>query len=241
MSGCNVYGWFLLHQAHYYVMHLIKNVSTQTNELQQYGFNPGAEHDEKIAAAKDRKASAGADDVHKQSLFRKAADLFARVPVLKALFIEILASQGVSTILNVAYVTKLSSVIPDDKERAGWSGKVSSDIMRCYLLVSWKHMLRSHIYYRLHSTLISFFGVHCVFHPRIVLCHYQRRIGIPSIRGTAAGDANHRAQHPLAHRPGDRYGICVQHELRQGSVAVSDCRYLPHDEGARILGPTNAG
>ena len=64
--------------------------------------------------------------MHKQSLFRKAADLFARVPVLKALFIEILASQGVSTILNVAYVTKLSSVIPDDKERAGWSGKVSA-------------------------------------------------------------------------------------------------------------------
>ena len=91
----------------------------------QYGFNPGAEHDQKIAAAKDKKASAGADDVHKQSLFRKATDLFARVPVLKALFIEILASQGVSTILNVAYVTKLSSVIPDDKERAGWSGKVS--------------------------------------------------------------------------------------------------------------------
>jgi hypothetical protein len=90
----------------------------------QYGFNPGAEHDSKIAAAKDRKASAGADDVHKQSLFRKATDLFGRVPVLKALFIEILASQGVSTILNVAYVTKLTSVIPDDKERAGWSGKV---------------------------------------------------------------------------------------------------------------------
>lgn len=98
--------------------------------MQQYGFNPGAEHDEKIAAAKDRKASAGADDVHKQSLFHKAADLFARVPVLKALFIEILASQGVSTILNVAYVTKLSSVIPDDKERAGWSGKV-----RCVFVV----------------------------------------------------------------------------------------------------------
>jgi len=91
----------------------------------QYGFNPGAEHGQKIAAAKDKKASAGADDVHKQSLFRKATDLFARVPVLKALFIEILASQGVSTILNVAYVTKLSSVIPDDNERAGWSGKVS--------------------------------------------------------------------------------------------------------------------
>ena len=114
--------------------------------MQQYGFNPGAEHDEKIAAAKDRKASAGVDDVHKQSLFRKAADLFARVPVLKALFIEILASQGVSTILNVAYVTKLSSVIPDDKERAGWSGKV-----RCIFVVviSWlgtKYMSRPHIF-----------------------------------------------------------------------------------------------
>ena len=209
--------------------------------MQQYGFNPGAEHDEKIAAAKDRKASAGADDVHKQSLFRKAAELFARVPVLKALFIEILASQGVSTILNVAYVTKLSSVIPDDKERAGWSGKVSSDIyailftydLEAYATFSYSFSIefRSHMFVLPPSE----------FHPRIVLCHHQRRIGIPSIRGTAAGDANHRAQHPLAHRPGDRYGICGQHELRQGSVAVSDCRYLPNDEGARVLRPTNAG
>ena len=102
---------------------------TPASFISQYGFNPGAEHDRKIAAAKDKKASAGADDVHKQSLFRKATDLFERVPVLKALFIEILASQGVSTILNVAYVTKLSSVIPDDKERAGWSGKVSKTIL----------------------------------------------------------------------------------------------------------------
>ena len=182
--------------------------------------------------------------MHKQSLFRKAADLFARVPVLKALFIEILASQGVSTILNVAYVTKLSSVIPDDKERAGWSGKV-----RCIFVVviSWlgtKYMSRPHIHFRLNSILICLFfrlSIFNLFHPRIVLCHYQRRIGIPAVCGTAAGDANHRAQNTLAHRPGDRYGICVQHELRQRSVAVSDCRYLPRDEGARILRPTNAG
>lgn len=88
----------------------------------QYGFNPAEEHDEKIAAKKATDLALAEEK--KESLFRKASDLFARVPVLKALFVEILASQGVSTILNVCYVTKLSSVIPDDKERAGWSGKV---------------------------------------------------------------------------------------------------------------------
>jgi len=90
---------------------------------EKYGFNPAEEHDEKIAAKKVAALESSEGRKIESSLFRKAADLFARVPVLKALFVEILASQGVSTILNVCYVTKLSSVIPDDKERAGWSGK----------------------------------------------------------------------------------------------------------------------
>jgi hypothetical protein len=46
------------------------------------------------------------------------------VPTLWALFCEILACQGLSTLLNVMCVTKVSEVILDDTERAGWMGKV---------------------------------------------------------------------------------------------------------------------
>ena len=57
-------------------------------------------------------------------MISKASDLFARVPVLKALFVEILAGQGLSALLNVCFVTKLSQTITDDMKRAGWMGKV---------------------------------------------------------------------------------------------------------------------
>lgn len=54
-------------------------------------------------------------------LFSKATRLFARVPVLKALFFEILSSQGLATLLNICFVKVLSS-IRDDTVRAGWVG-----------------------------------------------------------------------------------------------------------------------
>ena len=123
--------------------------------------------------------------MHEQGLFRKATDLFARVPVLKALFIEILASQGVSTILNVAYVTKLSSVIPDDKERAGWSGKVSSDsyflcaVLLCIAAMSGIIIISHHLPTR---PIVILFTA-------LVLCHHQRGIWIPTVCGPAADDA----------------------------------------------------
>ena len=60
-----------------------------------------------------------------KGLISKASGLFSRVPVLKALFIEILSGQGLATLLNVCFVTKLSEAIPDDSLRAGWMGKVS--------------------------------------------------------------------------------------------------------------------
>lgn len=56
------------------------------------------------------------------SLLDKATQLFARVPVLKALFWEILASQGLATVLNVCFVAALGEAIPDDTQRAGWVG-----------------------------------------------------------------------------------------------------------------------
>ena len=60
-----------------------------------------------------------------ESLLAKASDVFARVPTLWALFCEILAAQGLSTVLNVCCVTKASEQIPDDAERAAWMGNVS--------------------------------------------------------------------------------------------------------------------
>ena len=55
-------------------------------------------------------------------MIQKASKLFARVPVLKALFAEILSSQGLATVLNVCFVARLGTAIPNDDERAGWVG-----------------------------------------------------------------------------------------------------------------------
>lgn len=91
------------------------------------GFNPADEHYKKQAEKKkgsDGKQHNGGDD----SLITKARDVFARVPTLWALFCEILACQGLSTLLNVCCVNKVSEVIPDDNERADWMGKFFATI-----------------------------------------------------------------------------------------------------------------
>ena len=100
----------------------------------KHGFNPADEHKKKHSNNsnsnnKTGKSSSGKDD--EASLVTKARDVFTRVPTLWALFCEILACQGLSTLLNVLCVTKVSEVISDDTERAGWMGKV-----RIYILLS---------------------------------------------------------------------------------------------------------
>ena len=65
-----------------------------------------------------------------ESLVSKASNVFSRVPVLKALFIEILTCQGLSTLLNVCFVTVLKAEVPNDDERAGWMGKVSNSLLQ---------------------------------------------------------------------------------------------------------------
>ena len=64
------------------------------------------------------------EELKEEKILQKASKLFGRVPVLKSLFLEILACQGLSTLLNVCFVTKLSQSMPDDSKRAGWMGKV---------------------------------------------------------------------------------------------------------------------
>lgn len=78
-----------------------------------------------MALKRDDKAkNKNNDNGHDDSLLTKASKVFTRVPTLKALFFEILACQGLSTLLNVCFVTALKSEVPNDDDRAGWMGKV---------------------------------------------------------------------------------------------------------------------
>ena len=101
----------------------------------QHGFTPTDNH---------KKSSSNKKDEDEQSLIRKASDLFGRVPILKALFIEILSGQGLATLLNVCFVTKLSESLPDDSQRAGWMGKVSKNNKEGYFS---KSSYLTHLFY----------------------------------------------------------------------------------------------
>lgn len=96
---------------------------------ERYGFDPATEIQKKAKATRTRArrkvkvVEMVEPHLIKHGLVKTAADLFARIPTLWALFLEILSSQGLATLLNVCFVAKLSSAIPDDAERAGWMGK----------------------------------------------------------------------------------------------------------------------
>lgn len=95
--------------------------------LPQNGFNPADEHNRK-QQSKAKNSANNNDNSKEDGLVTKARDVFARVPTLWALFCEILACQGLSTLLNVCCVAKVSEVIPDDAERAGWMGKFFASV-----------------------------------------------------------------------------------------------------------------
>ena len=88
------------------------------------GFDPSVEH----AAQHKKDVLSKKGDI---GLIEKATSLFRRVPTLRALFIEVLASQGLAALLNVCFVVKLSSAIPNDADRAGWMGKFFALINLC--------------------------------------------------------------------------------------------------------------
>ncbi|KAL7512012.1 hypothetical protein ACHAXN_008999 [Cyclotella atomus] len=58
----------------------------------------------------------------KNNIFQQAHTLFQRVPVLGALFVEVIISQCLSSLVNYIYLYKLKTTITDDSLRAGWSG-----------------------------------------------------------------------------------------------------------------------
>ena len=59
---------------------------------------------------------------YKGSTFDQAMLLFRRVPVLRALFVEIIISQSLSSLVNFIFLLQLKSSITSDELRAGWSG-----------------------------------------------------------------------------------------------------------------------
>ncbi len=61
--------------------------------------------------------------LQKNNIFQQAYALFHRVPVLGALFVEVVVSQCLSSLVNYIYLYKLKVAITDDALRAGWSGK----------------------------------------------------------------------------------------------------------------------
>mmetsp|Transcript_1011 Transcript_1011/g.2361 ORF Transcript_1011/g.2361 Transcript_1011/m.2361 type:complete len:493 (-) Transcript_1011:95-1573(-) len=78
----------------------------------------GDKWQENEVSPKQATATAGTD-----GLYVKARALFQRVPILGALFLEVLLCQSLSLLLNFLFLVKTKEAIPADEERAGWSGK----------------------------------------------------------------------------------------------------------------------
>lgn len=57
--------------------------------------------------------------------FERAIALFSRVPILAALCVEVFFSQSQSSMLNSLFVMKMKDSIPNDDERARYTGNVS--------------------------------------------------------------------------------------------------------------------
>ncbi|KAL3902087.1 MAG: hypothetical protein SGARI_005974 [Bacillariaceae sp.] len=86
------------------------------------GFSPERQQMKKTKRRVKRGKRFGKVVKKDPGLIEKATGLFKRVPVLRALFLEILASQGLATLLNVCFVASVGTTIPNDTERAGWVG-----------------------------------------------------------------------------------------------------------------------
>jgi ATP/ADP translocase len=109
----------------------------QKQQLQQLSASSSSSSATRRNVLKSSSPSGHQSNNHrvKDSLFAKAGDVFKREPTLWALFCEILACQGLSTLLNVCCITRVSEAMPDDAERAGWMGKffASINVLSCIL------------------------------------------------------------------------------------------------------------
>mmetsp|Transcript_15056 Transcript_15056/g.18361 ORF Transcript_15056/g.18361 Transcript_15056/m.18361 type:complete len:545 (+) Transcript_15056:231-1865(+) len=95
----------------------------------QHGFEP--KHDRKKQQQQNFKKIDGNDEVTEKntnssksddSMIKSSMELFKRVPILGAMFCEVIISQCLSSLLNFQFVNEVKNSILDDKERAGWTG-----------------------------------------------------------------------------------------------------------------------
>lgn len=84
---------------------------------ERHGFEPIVET--KYAKGNNVKANAKGED----GVLKNARVLFQRVPVLWALFCEVLSFQSLSMLLNICFVRSLKTSVPDDNHRAAWAAK----------------------------------------------------------------------------------------------------------------------
>jgi hypothetical protein len=62
-------------------------------------------------------------------------NLFRRVPILRAMFVEVILSQCLSSVLNFQFMVKVKEAIIDDEDRASWTGKVSNVVRQFGALI----------------------------------------------------------------------------------------------------------
>ncbi|KAK1746754.1 putative ADP/ATP carrier protein [Skeletonema marinoi] len=115
------------------------------------GFNPADEHKKKHGKSSSSKTN------NDESLITKARDVFTRVPTLWALFCEILACQGLSTVLNVLTVPRCRRLFRMIlRGQVGWviakhamernaDANVGYDLLRIRSKVEWRHKWRPFI------------------------------------------------------------------------------------------------
>ncbi|GAX12307.1 hypothetical protein FisN_1Hh239 [Fistulifera solaris] len=97
--------------------------SSAYDVARKYGFEP-----KDTTESSRPKAKTPSKSSHGVGTIEKMVSLFGRVPLLRLLFFEVLASQAMATILNISFVAALSTAIPNDTKRAGYVGVFFSAI-----------------------------------------------------------------------------------------------------------------
>ena len=60
-----------------------------------------------------------------ENMIKTSIQLFKRVPILGAMFCEVIVAQCLSSLLNFQFITEVKNTILNDEERAGFTGNVS--------------------------------------------------------------------------------------------------------------------
>ena len=66
-----------------------------------------------------------------ENIIKSSMKLFQRVPVLGAMFCEVIVAQCLSSLLNFQFVTEVKNSIINDEDRAGFTGNVSNILIEC--------------------------------------------------------------------------------------------------------------